>query len=77
MVEGKNSDEISELEKILNHYINTTLSVSSLSIGSYHYNLPKKIHQRKNNKGFSKNFVKTNVKNELRFLAGITKKVLI
>ena len=77
MVEGKNSDEISELKKILNHYINATLSVSSLSIGRYHYNSPKKIHERKNNKGFFKHSVKTNVKNELRFLAGITKKVLI
>ena len=54
MVEGKNSDEISELEKILNHYINTTLSVSSLSIGSYHYNLPKKYIKEKITKAFSK-----------------------
>ena len=53
-VEGKNSDEISRIEKnITYYYINKILSMSSLLIGRYNYNSPKK-HKGKNNNNFFK-----------------------
>ena len=55
-VEGKNSDEISRIEKnITNYYINKILSMSSLLIGRYNYNLPKKHKEKNNNDFFKKN----------------------